>query len=111
VTRVAATATTMADAAMGWVVAALAGAIVSLLYFAGLWWTVQRVAGARYPVALVAASFLTRVLLAAGALWLIMQGDVWRLLVALVAFLIVRSAVLWRVRPLPHQGRPDVRGT
>jgi F1F0 ATPase subunit 2 len=100
----------MADLAMDWLVAALAGALVSLLYFAGLWWTVQRVAAARYPVVLLTASFLFRALLAVGALWLIVQGDVGRVLVALGAFLIVRSAVLWRVRPSPHQGRADVRG-
>jgi F1F0 ATPase subunit 2 len=98
------------ELALGWLVAALAGAIVALLYFAGLWWTVQRVADARYPVALLAASFVFRAALAAGALWLIMQGDVWRLLVALGAFLIVRAAVLWRVRPAPRGRRAGTRG-
>jgi F1F0 ATPase subunit 2 len=100
----------MVELAIGWLVAALAGAFVALLYFAGLWWTVQRVAEARYPVALLAASFVLRAGLAVGALWLIMQGDVWRVLVALGAFLIVRAVVLWRVRPSLHEGRTGARG-
>jgi F1F0 ATPase subunit 2 len=100
----------MGELAIGWLVAALAGAIVALLYLAGLWWTVQRAADARNPVALLAASFVFRAALAAGALWLIMRGDVRRLLVALGAFLIVRAAVVWRVRPTPREGRAGARG-
>ena len=100
----------MAELAIGWLVAALAGAFVALLYFAGLWWTVQRVAEARYPVALLAASFVLRAGLAVGALWLIMQGDVRRVLIALGAFLVVRAVVIGRVRPSLREGRPGARG-
>lgn len=100
---------TVADNAIGWVGAAVGGAIVSLLYFAGLWWTVQRIAGARHPLALLALSFVFRAALAAGALWLMMQGEIVRLLVALAAFLLVRAAVLWRMRPPLHEVRADAR--
>ena len=87
----------MSDAAV-WLGAALAGALLGLAYFAGLWWTVQRAGRARHPAALVAASFVVRAALAVTALLLIMAGDVVRLLVALAAFLAVRTVVLWRVR-------------
>ena len=100
----------MPDAAIGWVLSALAGAVLALLYFAGLWWTVQRVADARHPIALLAVSFALRAAVAAGALLLIMQGDIGRLLVALGAFLIVRTAVLWRVRSAVPAGRSAARG-
>jgi F1F0 ATPase subunit 2 len=93
----------MADAAAGWLVPALAGALLALVYFAGLWWTVQRVVHARHPVALVAVSFVVRTALVVGALWLVMDGRVVRLLAALGGFLVVRAAVLWRVRTGAHR--------
>jgi F1F0 ATPase subunit 2 len=76
------------------------------VYFAGLWWTVQRVTRARHPVALVAASFVLRAALAVAVLLLIMSGDVVRLLVALGGFLLVRTVVLWRCARAPaRRGR------
>jgi F1F0 ATPase subunit 2 len=88
----------MPDQAAGWALAALAGALLGLLYFGGLWWTVRRVMVVKHPIVLVAGSFLVRAALAGGALLLIMDGDIVRLLVALGAFLFVRGIVLWRVR-------------
>lgn len=93
----------MADAAAGWLVPALAGALLALVYLAGLWWTVQRVAHVRHPVALVAVSFVARTALVVGGLWLVMDGQVVRLLVAFGGFLVVRAAVLWRVRAGAHR--------
>jgi F1F0 ATPase subunit 2 len=95
---------------LGWLVAAAGGALIAALYFAGLWYTVQRVPHARYPFAVLVASFVLRAGLAAGALWVVVQGDVLRLLVALGAFLVVRAAVVWRVRPALHGGRTAARG-
>jgi F1F0 ATPase subunit 2 len=101
----------MADAAAGWLVPALAGALLALVYLAGLWWTVQRVTHVRYPVALVAVSFVVRTALVVGGLWLIMDGSVMRLLPALGGFLAVRAAVLWRVRAgTPRQSAGTGRG-
>jgi F1F0 ATPase subunit 2 len=82
--------------------AAIAGALLGLAYFAGLWWTVRRARRAQHPVALVAVSFVVRAALAVTALLFIMSGDVARLLVAMGAFLAVRTAVLWRVRRGMH---------
>jgi F1F0 ATPase subunit 2 len=87
--------------AMGWLGAALGGGLLAVVYFAGLWWTVQRATRARHPLAIVAASFVLRAALAVAVLLLIMGGDVVRLLVAVGGFLMVRTVVLWRVR----QGR------
>jgi F1F0 ATPase subunit 2 len=87
----------MTDAA-GWAIAALAGGLAGLLYFAGLWWTVQRARHARRPQALLAVSFIVRAALAVAALLFIMGDSVMRLVAALAGFLIVRTIVLWRVR-------------
>lgn len=87
----------MSEAA-GWIGAAMGGALLALLYFAGLWWTVQRARRARHPGVLVAASFVLRAALAATVLIALAGGDVMRLLVALGGFLMVRTLVLWRVR-------------
>jgi F1F0 ATPase subunit 2 len=84
--------------AVAWVGAALGGALLALVYFAGLWWTVRRATQVRHPLALVAVSFVLRAALAVAVLLLIMGGDVVRLLVALGGFLVVRTVVLSRVR-------------
>jgi F1F0 ATPase subunit 2 len=94
----------LSDAAV-WLGAALAGALLALTYFAGLWWTVQHVTRTRHPVLLVVVSFGLRTALAVAVLFVIMSGEVMRLLVALGGFLLVRTVVLRRVR----QGLPGAR--
>jgi F1F0 ATPase subunit 2 len=91
------------SAAAGWALAAGGGALVALLYLAGLWWTVQRVPRTRHPVALVAGSYVLRAMMVVGALVLIMNGDVVRLLAALGGFLLVRALVLRKVRAGVHR--------
>lgn len=95
--------------AAGWLGAALGGALLALVYVAGLWWTVQRVTRTRHPLALVAASFALRAALVVAVLLLIMGGDVVRLLVALGGFLMARAMVLWRVRQGHQHGAGRAR--
>ncbi len=89
---------TTSDGPMGWALAVAGAAAVAALYFAGLWWTVQRAAGATRPVLLLAASFLVRGVAAAALLLVLAGGDPWRLMAAAGAFLAVRTLVVWRAR-------------
>ena len=56
------------DTQAAWLLAIAGGAVVGTLYFAGLWWTVQRAARTSHPVMFVAGSFLIRGMLAAALL-------------------------------------------
>ena len=74
------------------------GVVIGLLYFGTLWWTVRRIRPAQHSAALVAASFLIRAALAAGALVLVSGGDPLPLLAAVAGFLIARTILIRTVR-------------
>ena len=99
----------MTEHPAAWLLAIVGGGLVALVYFASLWWTVQRLARARRPGWLIAGSYLLRAPLAALALFGVATGDAVRLCAAAVAFLLVRI-VLTRVvqrgaAPLPARIR------
>jgi len=88
----------MSEDLWGWLLAVVVGGVVSVLYFSGLWWTVQRVPRSRNPALLVAASYLVRTAIAAAALIVVASGDALRVLAGLASFLAVRMVVVRSVR-------------
>lgn len=89
------------------ILAVLAGGGLSLLYFGGLWLTVQRaVDEAARPTLLLLGSFALRsaLVLLGFYLLIVLMGDQWILLVAgLVGFIGGRTLLVrrWRPRPTP----------
>jgi F1F0 ATPase subunit 2 len=81
----------MTDTQTAWLLTIAGGGVVGGLYFASLWWTVQRAARTSHPVLFIAGSFLVRGMLAAALLVGFAGGDPWRLLGAVGAFLVVRT--------------------
>lgn len=87
------------------------------LYFAGLWWTVRRLADRRLPTAGLITSWLIRVLVLMGALYWAMDASAQRLpalLSAVAGVLVARTVILRRVRAISgdaHSGfhRPGQR--
>ena len=88
----------MSEDLWGWLLAVIVGGVVSLLYFSGLWWTVQRVPRARNPALLVAASYLVRTAMAAAALIVVASGDALRVLAGLAGFRAMRMVFVRSVR-------------
>lgn len=72
----------------------LAGVGIGLLYLGGLWLTVRVVVGTRRPLLLTFLSFGARVLLAAAAFYLVVDGEVGRLVASLFGFLAIRVLLL-----------------
>lgn len=74
--------------------AVVIGTALGLWFFGGLLWTVHRLPYVHFPGLLAIASFLVRTAgVVAGMIWLVRQH--WLLpMIALVAFLVVRSVVL-----------------
>jgi F1F0 ATPase subunit 2 len=80
-----------------WVVfAVVAGGIIGVFYFGGLWLTVRALAGARNPGFLILASFVSRTAVALFAFYLLMDGRWQRLLAGMAGFLIARYYMLRR---------------
>jgi F1F0 ATPase subunit 2 len=93
----------------GFLLPAAGGAVLGGLYFGGLWATVRRLPDARWPAALALLSFVARTVLAALGLALLLAGEPARLVVALVAFVAVRTLLVRRVRPRPDLGTGGAR--
>lgn len=73
--------------------ALFAGALIGLLFFGGLWWTVQKAMSSKHPGPLFAGSFLLRTVLTLAAFYLVGSGSWRRLLVCLIGFMLGRIVV------------------
>ena len=68
----------------------VAGGLIGVLYFSGLWQTVRRLPDAPRPWRLLAVSYLQRLVLALGGFYLLMDGAWERLAAAVAGFIVVR---------------------
>lgn len=75
-------------------VGATVGVLCGVVFFAGLRWTISRLATARRPAALVITSLLIRVAVVAGALVVFSDGRLTRVLAGLAGLLVVRTAMV-----------------
>ena len=83
----------------------VAGAIAGGLFFVGLWLTVQRLAVAQHPAGLVLFSFIVRVAIILGVLYLVGRDHIDRMLACLLGFLLARLVVM-RVTGSRSESRP-----
>lgn len=75
----------------------LVGVALGLVVFGGLWWTTRRLTDSRRPALLLTASFLLRLVIAAGALVGLARAEPTLLIGALVGVLIARVALIRRI--------------
>jgi F1F0 ATPase subunit 2 len=80
----------------------VAGLALGLFYFGGLWLTVNRLAAAGRPGLLVLGSMVLRGAVVLAGLWLVMDGQLDRLLACIVGFFIMRTLLIRRLRPQPR---------
>jgi len=73
--------------------ALVAGALLGLMYFAGLWWTVRRGLASPRPALWFMGSMVLRTGLALGGFYLVSSGHWQRLLTCLLGFIVARFAV------------------
>lgn len=79
--------------------AALFGLFLGVLYFLGLWYTLQKLPHNGHPALIIISSFLLRLAILLGGLYWIMAGDVFRLGVALLGVLVGRILIMHRLYP------------
>lgn len=81
------------------ILCAVAGAGIGLLFFGGLWLTLQRLPQSKSPMLWVAPSFLLRVGLSVLGFYLMGRGGEWTSICAgMVGFIGVRTVLVRRIR-------------
>lgn len=82
-----------------------AGAALGVVFFGGLWWTVQRAVTAPRPGMLFIGSLLLRMGVVAGGSYLVAGGRWERLLVCGVGIVMARPLVTFWTRPAREDDR------
>lgn len=77
----------------------LAGLLLGLVYFGGLWYTVQSMTRAKRPALLFFASFAVRLVVVLGAIYFLGLGDWRRMAVALLGMIVMRMFLTRRLGP------------
>ena len=82
------------------ILALLAGTMLGMVFFGGLWWTIQRGISSKQPAALFFFSLLLRTGIALAGFYFVGRSDWRRVLACLVGFLLARILVT-RLIPVP----------
>jgi F1F0 ATPase subunit 2 len=85
----------------------VAGAMLGVMFFGGLWWTVRLGVSSRRPAVWFFVSLLLRTSLALAGMYVVSDGHWERLLLCLLGFVMARLVVMWLTRPArAHRPRP-----
>ena len=85
----------------------LAGTVLGVIFFGGLWWTVANIAHATRPAVWFLLSFFVRFGIALLGIYYVTDGQWQRLAACMAGFVIARLLVMWLSRVLPVR-RPGV---
>lgn len=92
----------MSDA-LALALALLAGALLGVFFFGGLWWTVQKGVTSETPALWFLGSLLLRTSLILAGFYVAAQGHWSRLAACLLGFVIARIIVVRRLNRVPAQ--------
>ncbi|SMP43146.1 F1/F0 ATPase, subunit 2 [Neorhodopirellula lusitana] len=73
---------------------AIAGSVIGMVFFGGLWWTVYKGMASRYAALWFTGSLIVRVGVAVAGFYFIGRGDWRRLLACLCGFVLARVVVM-----------------
>ena len=76
------------------------GAVLGVIFFGGLWWTVRKGISSKQPALWFFASLGVRMTVVLLGFLLIGRGHWQRLLACLAGFILARLFVTWKTRPL-----------
>lgn len=79
-------------------VALVSGFGLGALYFGGLWWTSQRVGSVRAPGLFFLGSFMVRIVILIGGIYVVTRGQLLDTAICLIGVLVVRRLAVTRAR-------------
>jgi len=83
------------------VVGFFGGVVLGLVFFGGLYWSVNKLPRVKYPGLLMVASMLVRMAALLIGLYFLMAGNMKNLLAAVVGVMLVKFVMIARVRQNP----------
>lgn len=86
------------------ILSGLVGAVLGVLFFGGLWWTVRKALASPYPAMWFLTSMLLRMGVVLSGFYYVSDGQWKRLVAALLGFIIARFGVMWLTRVPNRQG-------
>ena len=89
--------------------AVMAGLALGLFYFGGLWLTVKKIPCSGKPVTFLFGSFALRLMVTLYGLYLVMDGELLRLLACFAGFLLMRIVLTRRLGPASCKSRLSAR--
>ncbi len=87
------------------VLSGLAGGMLGVLFFGGLWWTVRKGLASPRPALWFLGSLVVRTSVVLAGFYLVGGGDGKRLITCLLGFIIARFVVMRLTRPTVAPGR------
>ena len=87
----------------------ITGLILGTVFFAGLWFTVNKAVHARYPAIWFIGSFLIRFGIVLLGFYLVGAGHWLRLVICLLAFIIARFLVVHYTRSVKKGGQHEIK--
>lgn len=85
----------------------IAGLVLGIIFFVGLWWTVKKGISAKQPALLFLGSFFFRIAIVLVGFYFIAEGHSDHLLACFIGFITARYIVTWLADPpVEPQTRP-----
>ncbi|MFH5836452.1 ATP synthase subunit I [Proteiniclasticum sp. C24MP] len=82
---------------MKMILAFIVGALLGAVFFGGLYLTVRKLNSIKHPALFMMLSLILRLVILAGGIYLIMDGEIKNLLSAMAGILIVRFVMIQRL--------------
>ncbi|WP_040298588.1 ATP synthase subunit I [Arcticibacter svalbardensis] len=76
------------------IIALISGIVLGMIFFGGLWFTVKKTMGTRYPAMWILLSSLTRTVIVLTGFYFVAQGNWQKLVIAVSGFIIARFLVM-----------------
>jgi F1F0 ATPase subunit 2 len=86
-----------------------AGAVLAVIFFGGLWWTIAKGMASPCPALWFAISLLLRASVVVGGVYLVGRGDWMRMVACLAGFAMTKPLIVWACGHFMREARnaPD----
>lgn len=89
----------------------VAGMVLGLIYFGGLWMVLRRLPEIKHPAAWLGLSLVVRMLIVLLVLYLLFADSWQQLIMAVLGMLTSRAILVHRIKPGPWQNKKANRAT